>query len=156
MTQVCTGRQYWGVIWKLQYCGRTWHCQVDNLTNFHHNPSISAFCKHRIHYHSAVFSYNAHACRWSLEWGVQKCSSLQYPVFFILSPFNSRKVLILTLSILPAMQECISWYIPWYGLMMREWPYTALSRDVLGWTSLLSAVDEHNISWDILSQYWRY
>ena len=28
--------------------------------------------------------------------------------------------------------------IPWDGLMMREWPYTALSRDVLGSTSLTS------------------
>ena len=47
----------------------------------------------------------------------------------------SREVLILTLSILPAMQGCISWYIPWYGLMMREWPYTASSRDILDRTS---------------------
>ena len=47
----------------------------------------------------------------------------------------NREVLILTLSILPALQGCISWYIPWYGLMMREWPYTASSRDVLGCTS---------------------
>ena len=31
--------------------------------------------------------------------------------------------------------NCISWYIPWGGLMMREWPYTASSRDVLGCTS---------------------
>ena len=47
----------------------------------------------------------------------------------------SREVLILTLSILPGLQGCISWYIPQYGLMMREWTYTASSRDVLGCTS---------------------
>ena len=32
----------------------------------------------------------------------------------------SREVLILTLSILPTLQGCISWYIPWYGLMIDE------------------------------------
>ena len=47
----------------------------------------------------------------------------------------SREVLVLTLPILPALQGCISWYIPQYGLVMREWPYTASSRDVLGCTS---------------------
>ena len=47
----------------------------------------------------------------------------------------SREVLILTLPILPTLQGCISWYIPRDGLMMREWPYTASNRDVLGCTS---------------------
>ena len=47
----------------------------------------------------------------------------------------SREVLILTLSILPSLEGCISWYIPWYEFMMREWPYTASSRDILGCTS---------------------
>ena len=46
-----------------------------------------------------------------------------------------REVLILTLSILLALQGCISWYIPWDGLRMREWPYTASNWDVLGCTS---------------------
>ena len=59
----------------------------------------------------------------------------QNEINIIHSLIISREVLILTLSILPAMQGCISWYIPWYGLMMREWPYTASSRDVLGCTS---------------------
>ena len=47
----------------------------------------------------------------------------------------TREVLILTLSILLALQGCISWYIPRDGLMMREWPYTASNRDELGCTS---------------------
>ena len=47
----------------------------------------------------------------------------------------SREVLFLTLLILTFLQGCISWYIPRYGLMMREWTYTASSRDVLGCTS---------------------
>ena len=46
-----------------------------------------------------------------------------------------REVLISTLYVLLALQGCISWYIPRDGLMMREWPYTASNRDVLGCTS---------------------
>ena len=41
--------------------------------------------------------------------------------------------------------KCISWDIPNDGLMMRAWPYTALSWDVLGWTSLLLAVYGYNV-----------
>ena len=51
-----------------------------------------------------------------------------------------REVLILTLSKQLSLQEYISWYIPRDGLMMREWPYTASSRDALGCTSLLLVV----------------
>ena len=65
--------------------------------------------------------------------GFEGSQPIQYNT--IHSLIISREVLILTLSILPAMQGCISWYIPWYGLMMREWPYTASSRDILGCTS---------------------
>ena len=49
----------------------------------------------------------------------------------ILSSFNMREVLILTLSILNVLGGCISWYIPSDGLLMREWQYTA-SRCPLG------------------------
>ena len=48
---------------------------------------------------------------------------------------HSREVLILKLPILPALQGCISWYIPRYWLMMREWTNTASSWDILGCTS---------------------
>ena len=42
-----------------------------------------------------------------------------------------REVLILTRPILISLWGCNSWYIPRDGLLMREWPYTNSSRDVL-------------------------
>ena len=67
-------------------------------------------------------------------------ASLQHPADAMVDEFMicgvvghsliiGREVLILTLSILLALQGYISWYIPRDGLIMREWPYTASSQN---------------------------
>ena len=76
-------------------------------------------------------SGSSHSSRWSGS--VFSCDSNPWKLRTF--PEHWREVLILTLPILNTPEGCISWYIPRDGLMIREWPYTARSRDISGRTS---------------------
>ena len=61
--------------------------------------------------------------------GIQSWKDTTFGFYYLII---SREWLIVTLSTLIAQQGYISWYIPKDGFMMREWLYSASSRDAKG------------------------